>query len=107
MSDKLVKCKISQVFMHREIKCVSADILRPWNVFWNGQDQPCANLVSINTRKLGLGGLCLVAGVCGHFETTECVVGICERVSCHYKRWGICIKVFWWVHCVFSFVIGA
>ena len=32
MSDKLVKCEISQVFMHREIECVSADILRPWNV---------------------------------------------------------------------------
>ena len=30
---------------------VSADILRPQNVFWNGQDQPCANLVCINKHS--------------------------------------------------------
>jgi hypothetical protein len=57
-------------------------------------DQPCANLVGINTWKLDLRDLCVVTGLCRHFETMECVVGICERFYCNYKGWGICIKVF-------------
>jgi hypothetical protein len=79
MSDKLVKCEISWVFMHREIGCVSPWVMGMHGVPWCGKTQHCT--CTCDTRDWKTVGLPILCYSLGTGCAGKGVVGCgCARV---------------------------